>query len=143
MNERAKLKDILCHPWMNLHQKTDVLEAQEVSSGGIGAEVGMPIPSRAQESWPRQTLNSVGSANSRTPPRVHTKLSRKPVPEKNLLSQPISFMMELKSIPDEHSTSHDENTHSSLSADLLLNSNSDHRSCRLNLKDLKTRSIRL
>jgi len=131
VNERVKLEDILCHPWLNSHQKTeaDVLGAHGAVAGPI---VGLPIPSRTQE-MPHQTLNSVGSSNSRTPPRVHNKLCRKVAPEKLLAS--VSFNIEHKNnISDDRS---DEKSAFPSSSSDLSHPNSDHRSCRLNLKDLK------
>jgi len=131
VNERAKLEDILCHPWLNLHQKTEaeVLGAHGAVAGPI---VGLPIPSRTPE-MPQQTLNSVGSSNSRTPPRLHNKLCRKVAPEKLLSS--VNFNIEHKNnISDDRS---EEKSAFPSSSSELSNPNSDHRSCRLNLKDLK------
>jgi len=131
VNERAKLEDILCHPWLNSHQKTEaeVLGAHGAVAGPI---VGLPIPSRTQE-MPHQTLNSVGSSNSRTPPRVHNKLCRKVAPEKLLAS--VSFNIEHKNNTSDDRR--DEKSAFPSSSSDLSHQDSDHRSCRLNLKDLK------
>lgn len=131
VNERAKLEEILCHPWLNSHQKTEaeVLGAHGAVAGPI---VGLPIPSRTQE-MPHQALNSVGSSNSRTPPRAHNKLCRKVAPEKLLAS--VSFNIEHKNNISEDRS--DEKSDFPSSSSDLSHPNSDHRSCRLNLKDLK------
>jgi serine/threonine protein kinase len=131
VNERAKLEEILCHPWLNSHQKTEaeVLGAHGAVAGPI---VGLPIPSRTQD-MPHQALNSVGSSNSRTPPRVHNKLCRKVAPEKLLAS--VSFNIEHKNNISEDRS--DEKSDFPSSSSDVSHPNSDHRSCRLNLKDLK------
>jgi len=133
VNERAKLEDILCHPWLNSHQKNeaDVLGNLGAAAGPI---VGLPIPSRTQE-MPHQTLNSVGSTNSRTPPRAHNKLCRKVPPEKLLAS--VSFNVEHKNNVSDDKCDEKSDFASSSSSNLNSHPNSDHRSCRLNLKDLK------
>jgi len=131
VNERATLEDILCHPWLNSHQKT---EAEVLGAHGAvaGPMVGLPIPSRTQE-MPHQTLNSVGSSNSRTPPRVHNKLCRKVAPEKLLAS--VTFNVEHKNNGDADDGD-GKSAFPSSSSD-LSHPNSEHRSCRMNLKDLK------
>jgi len=69
--ERIKLEDILKHPWMTQGETGE-------RKPSTTATVGLPIPSRPAISNYSNNLNSVGSSNSRSPPRVHTKLSRKP-----------------------------------------------------------------
>lgn len=69
--ERIKLDDILKHPWMT-QDETETGEHKTATT------MGLPIPARPTSTY-TSNLNSVGSSNcSRSPPRVHTKLSRKP-----------------------------------------------------------------
>ena len=72
-SERIKLENILHHPWMRDDAVESAVIRDSVSS------VGLPIPGPRVTNNNSQTLNSVGSSNSsRSPPRVHSKLSRKP-----------------------------------------------------------------
>merc|ERR1712170_275470 len=70
--ERIKLEDIPNHPWM----ENDIDNPDKDPIAGSN-ESGLPIPSRVPPAHHQQTLNSVGSSNSRSPPRVHNKLCRK------------------------------------------------------------------
>ena len=79
--ERMNLEEILHHPWMTQHEKSE----SSVVVGVVPEPVvlGLPIPARLPHQLGghhagQQTLNSVGSNNSRSPPRVHTKLCRGP-----------------------------------------------------------------
>ena len=68
VTERMNLEDILHHPWM---------ETEAVAGVRQEPLLGLPIPPRVPHQLNHQTLNSVGSNNSRSPPRVHAKLCRK------------------------------------------------------------------
>ena len=59
--ERIKLEDIPNHPWM----QNDIDNPDKDPIAGSN-ESGLPIPSRVPPAHHQQTLNSVGSSNSRS-----------------------------------------------------------------------------
>ena len=61
MIERIKLEDIPNHPWM----QNDIDNPDKDPIAGSN-ESGLPIPSRVPPAHHQQTLNSVGSSNSRS-----------------------------------------------------------------------------
>ena len=129
--ERMNLEEILHHPWMTQNEKTE-------SSVVVGVVpeplvLGLPIPARVphhplgdHHGGHQLTLNSVGSNNSRSPPRVHAKLCRGPGPA---LAPP--RLLHKKNYKNE------ENNSILASASEFPPLSAANPRCRYNTKDLK------
>ena len=119
VSERMNLEEILQHPWM---------ESEVV--GGVQQDPvhGLPIPARLSHQLGHplglHPLNSVGSNNSRSPPRVHAKLCRK-VP----LGPP--------SVHHKKNCKNEENNSILASAAEFPPLTAANPRCRYNTKDLK------